>query len=68
MKRELTKHTEEYSTSFLMDGTHEELDVRLNTETGQIQIKIYDQRWRMPEETIKFLTEVIKLIEKFNEK
>lgn len=68
MKKGLTKHTEEYSCYFMMNGTHEELDVRLNTETGQIQVKIYEDRWRMPDETIKFLKEVINEIEKFNER
>ena len=56
----LKKHLESYNT---VTSDAETVDIDLNIESGQILLKFYQDRWRMPKETIKMLKETIILIE-----
>lgn len=57
MKKTLERYNEN-----LKVGEYETLMVEKNMESGQIRIEIFEERWRMPDETIKMLKEVIEKI------
>jgi len=57
-----------YEKRFLANlkiGEYETFEVVMNTESEQIKVKIFDERWRTVEETIEMLKECISVLANF---
>jgi len=60
--KKLNKTKEIYFTMLGDVGDYEPFTIEKNLESGQIRIEIYQDRWRMPDETVKVLQDAISAI------